>query len=130
MLLVHSGSASLWASARRVLSQQIWEMGATNPSREGLDREAWRRSTPAVSGRAGWLQVGVAGRAGSPSSAQPPWGHAKAWTGCAVCGALGVAKSQHQGPECANSTKCQGWCYLLPRTRRSTAPSSGRGSTG
>lgn len=49
----HSAPASLRASARRVLSQQIPGTEATDPSREGL---AGRHGEGATSGRAGWLQ--------------------------------------------------------------------------
>lgn len=59
----------------------------------------------------------------------PPQIHAKACTRCTMCGALGVTPWR-QGPERADSSKCQGWCHLLPGARRSTAPASSRGSAG
>lgn len=36
-----------------------------------------------------------------------------------MCGALGVTPWR-QGPECADSSKCQGWCHLLLGARHSS----------
>lgn len=66
-----------------------------------------------MSGRAGWLQGGVVVRAGSQD---------EAWTGCAVCGALGVTRSPHQGPECAmagvTSSPGQGTALFLALAKK------------